>query len=86
MGRRDRALLAVLKVSFAECFHNFIGIKHVIPFALKEVLDVGVNELECSGINAYCFFILFLLFNMCFCISLICNKSVTTKNLAFLSY
>ena len=58
IGRRDRALLTVREVSFAECFRNFVGIKYVIPVALKEVLVVGVDKLECSGINVYCLFIL----------------------------
>jgi hypothetical protein len=87
IGRRHRALLAVREIGFAECFRNFIGIKYVIPVAFKEVLDVGVDELEYSGINVYCLFILCFFFLICvFCISLICDKSVTTKNLAFLSY
>ena len=75
------------EVNFAECFHNFVGIRYVIPVALKEVLGVGVDELEYSGINVYCLFILCLFVLICvFCISLIWNKSVTTQNLAFLSY
>jgi hypothetical protein len=87
IGRRDRALLAVREVSFAECFHNFIGIKYVIPVALKKVLDVGVDVLEYSSINVYCLCIPCFFVLICvFCISLICVKSVTTLNLAFLSY
>jgi len=61
-GRRDRALLSVSEVNFAECFHSFVGIRYVIPVALKEVMDVGVDELEYSGINIYCLFILCLSF------------------------
>ena len=45
------------EVILTERFHNFIGIKYVIPVGNKEVLVVRIDKLEYSGISVYCLFI-----------------------------